>query len=56
MAFTMNYLKQMVPKLYEELTGEKHEKGTITVISEGNHTEIVFPNEKEKNGEINEQT
>lgn len=56
MPFSMNYLEQMLPKLYEELTGEKREKGTITVISEGNYTEIIFQNEKENKGEINEPT
>lgn len=48
MPFNMDYLKHTIPKVYEELTGEKHEKGTINITIDGNHTTISFPSPKDK--------
>lgn len=48
MPFSMDYLKHTIPKLYEELTGEKPEKGTIDIIIDGDHTTIIFPSPKDK--------
>ena len=43
MPLNMDYLKHTIPKLYEELTGEKHEKGTINITIDGNYTGINLP-------------